>query len=164
MTDDQPDADIEIELPGEDPEPPEYEKVADFGERLRERFAEYHWEFGMLAGADGETVEIPAVHSCIESAFRIHVAGTLAEAEFPQQVYDDPDVDADFLATDQELGLEDIAVTVTATRRDEGPDRTPERRADGVHEHWHVNLAYGLSDSVVTSERVSDPTITIDEL
>jgi hypothetical protein len=108
-------------------------------------------------------VQIPAVPSCIESAFRIHVAGSLAEVDVPQQVYDEPDAPGDFLLTGQELGMETIAVTVTATQRDGQSIDLPDGGTEGVPEHWHVHLTYDLADEGVTSERVSNPKITVSQ-
>lgn len=165
MADENPAPKIEIELPGEDPEPPEYEQRVAFGEAFREQFAAYDWTLGTLAGIDGETVEVPSLPTCIDAAFRVHVAGTLASADFPDEVYDVPDADADFAVTDQDLGEAEVAVTVTATPRGGPARRTVEAPASGVDEHWHVDLQYDLDDgAVVTAEAVTNPSITVAKL
>jgi hypothetical protein len=165
MTNEQLNAEIEIQLPGEDLEPPEYEMMVDFGEKFREEFSEYRWDLDMLSGANGQAVSIPTFASCIESAFRIYVAGTLTEADFPQQVYDVPEVNGDFVLTDKDLGNEEIAVTVTATPQGNRSHEPSEKETQQVSEHWHINLTYELSDhGTIPSEKISNPRIMINKL
>lgn len=161
MTDDQPEAKIEIELPGEDPEPPEYREMVDFGERVREVLSDYTWNCTTLVGTDGDPTPIPTLHACIESAFRIQVAGIFEDATFPQHVSDDPDVDADFVVSDQDLGQEDVAVTVSATDADMRRNRSTDRSPDDLA-HWELTLRYRLpEDESATADAVSSSSISI---
>lgn len=162
MADDQSEPKIEIELPGEDPEPPEYQKMVDFGEQIREQFNDYTWDLYTLVGTDGEPRVIPTLPACIESAFRIQVAGMLEDANFPHEVYDVPDADADFVVTDQDLGREEIAVSVSATDADESPHgQTGESTAE-FEEHWEITLRYRLRENeTTTSDAVSCSSISI---
>lgn len=162
MTDDKSETKIEIELPGEDPQPPEYQKMVDFGERVREEFSDYSWNLSTLVGTDGEPVTIPILSSCIESGFRIQVAEILESANFPQEVYDVPSVDADFVVSDQDLGQEEIAVSVSATDADNTSARQTAAPSSKTEEHWEITLRYRIPESEpATADAISSSSISI---
>lgn len=164
MTDDRSEPKIEIDLPGEDPEPPEYQRKVDFGERIREEFTDYSWDLYTLSGTDGEPRVIPTLPACIESAFRIQVAGTLDDATFPDHVYDAPDADADLVVTDQDLGMEEIAVSVSATDADSPPHGQTGEPAPEFEEHWEITLRYRLRENeTTTADAVSSSSISVQQ-